>query len=132
MVWADDYLSRWSVGLLRVKQEWLNTGRNRDLRASLKAGRRDKNLWLWRDAELSENIPLHMPDTDREAAFGNMSGQGRLNELFRRAQGGRIGRNSVRTMVHSRRPVDGDRLSATRASMRCRDGGRLKVATWAM
>jgi serine/threonine protein kinase len=102
LVWADDYLSRWSVGLLRVKQEWLNTGRNRDLRATLKAGHRDKILWLWRDAELSENILLHMPDTDREAVFGNRSGQGRLNELFRRAQGRRIGRNAVRTVVQQK------------------------------
>ncbi|MFF9512174.1 NaeI family type II restriction endonuclease [Streptomyces sp. NPDC014724] len=102
LVWADDYLSRWSVGLLRVKQEWLNTGRNRDLRAMLKAGHRDKILWLWRDAMLSENILLHMPDTDREAVFGNRSGQGRLNELFRRAQGRRIGRNAVRTVVQQK------------------------------
>ncbi|GGZ50178.1 hypothetical protein GCM10010387_50650 [Streptomyces inusitatus] len=24
LVWADDYTSRWSVGLLRVRKEWLN------------------------------------------------------------------------------------------------------------
>nr|WP_237285233.1 NaeI family type II restriction endonuclease [Streptomyces niveus] len=46
LVWADDQLSRWSVGLLRVKEEWLNSARNRDLRATLKAGHRDKILWL--------------------------------------------------------------------------------------
>lgn len=102
LVWADDHLSRWSVGLLRVKEEWLNTGRNRDLRATLKSGHRDKILWLWRDAELSENILLHMASTDLEAVFGNRSGQGRLNELFRRAQGRRIGRNAVRTVVQQK------------------------------
>ncbi|MEV0481858.1 NaeI family type II restriction endonuclease [Streptomyces sp. NPDC050508] len=102
LVWADDYLSRWSVGLLRVKPEWLNTGRNRDLRATLKAGHRDKILWLWRDAELSENVLLHMPESDREAVFESKSGQRRLNELFQRVQGRRIGRNAVRTVVQQK------------------------------
>ncbi|MFE0807946.1 NaeI family type II restriction endonuclease [Streptomyces rochei] len=102
LVWADDYQSRWSVGLLRVRPEWLNSGRNRDMKATIKAEHRDKILWLWHDAQLSENILLHMPDTDREAVFAHRSGQMRINELFLRVQGRRIGRNAVRTVVRQR------------------------------
>ncbi|MCX5058996.1 NaeI family type II restriction endonuclease [Streptomyces sp. NBC_00452] len=102
LVWANDYQSQWSVGLLRVKQEWLNSKANRDLRTTLKAEHRDKILWLWRDAELAENVLLHISDADREAVFESSSGQARLNELFRRVQQRRIGRNIVRTVVQQR------------------------------
>ncbi|MFE7571877.1 NaeI family type II restriction endonuclease [Streptomyces sp. NPDC057539] len=102
LVWVNDYQSQWSVGLLRVNQEWLNTGVNRDLKATLKAVHRDKILWLWRDAALAENVLLHISDADREAVFMSSSGQARLNELFRRVQRRRIGPNAVRTVVQQR------------------------------
>ncbi|WP_143076597.1 NaeI family type II restriction endonuclease [Streptomyces sp. MUSC 14] len=102
LVWVNDYQSQWSVGLLRVNQEWLNTGVNRDLKATLKAVHRDKILWLWRDAALAENVLLHISDADREAVFMSSSGQARLNELFRRVQRRPIGRNAVRTVVQQR------------------------------
>ncbi|MFD3515046.1 NaeI family type II restriction endonuclease [Streptomyces sp. NPDC058657] len=102
LVWADDYLSRWSVGLLRVNRELLNRGGNRDLRTTLKAEHRNKIVWLWRDAQLAENILLHISEADREAVFASGSGQARLNELFRRVQRRRIARNTVRTVVQQR------------------------------
>lgn len=111
LVWADDHQSRWSVGLLRVRQEWLSTGRNRDMKATLAAEHRDKIVWLWRDAELAENVLLHMSDTDREAVFRSSSGQLRVNELFRRVQGRRIGRTAVRTVAQQ-----GDYMKRIRAN----------------
>ncbi|MFG2725916.1 NaeI family type II restriction endonuclease [Streptomyces canus] len=94
--------SRARSGLLRVDQERLNTGVNRDLRATLKAAHRDKILRLWRDAELAESVLLQISDADREAVFVSSSGQARLNELFRRVQRRRIGCNAVRTVVQQR------------------------------
>nr|WP_272925601.1 MULTISPECIES: NaeI family type II restriction endonuclease [unclassified Streptomyces] len=102
LVWADDDRSRWSVGLLRVRREWLNAGYNRDRKATLRAEHRNKIAWLWHDAELQENVLLHLSDTDREAVFASTSGQGRLNEFFRRVQGRRIGRAVLRTVVGQR------------------------------
>lgn len=102
LVWADDYKSRWSAGLLRIAPEWLNQGNNRDLKMTVKAEHRKRILWLWHDAELPENILLHMSPTDRAAVFSHKSGQGRLDELFRRAQGRRIGRNVVRTVAQQK------------------------------
>ncbi|MFB7517924.1 NaeI family type II restriction endonuclease [Streptomyces sp. NPDC056144] len=102
LVWADDRKSRWSAGLFRVKEEWLNRGNNRDLKLTVKADHRDKIAWLWRDAELPENVLLHMPDADRDAVFAQKSGQAKLNELFRRVQNRRIGRNVVRTVAQQK------------------------------
>ncbi|MER6196446.1 NaeI family type II restriction endonuclease [Streptomyces sp. NPDC001586] len=99
LVWADDHQSRWSAGLLRIRNEWLNAGKNRDLKLTIKAEHRDKIFWLWHQAELPENILLHMPGADREAVLGKPSGQARLNELFRRVQQRRIGRNVVRSVA---------------------------------
>ncbi|GLW45357.1 hypothetical protein Stsp02_10190 [Streptomyces sp. NBRC 14336] len=103
LVWANDYESRWSAGLFRVKREWLNQGSNRDAKLTVNsAHRRDKIQWLWRDAELPENVLLHMNPADRAAVFAPSSGQQRVNELFRRAQKRRIGRNVVRTVAQQK------------------------------
>ncbi|WP_086792999.1 NaeI family type II restriction endonuclease [Streptomyces thermovulgaris] len=102
LVWADDYKSRWSAGLFRVREEWLNQGTNRDAKLTIKSEHRNKILWLWHDAELPENILLHMNPSDRKAVFSSTSGQQRLNELFRRVQKRRIGRNVVRTVARQK------------------------------
>ncbi|MEV0000338.1 NaeI family type II restriction endonuclease [Streptomyces sp. NPDC050848] len=99
LVWADDYNSRWSAGLLRARREWLNTGSNRDLKLTVRAEHRDKIVWLWRDVDLLENTLLHMADDDREAVLAHRTGQRRLDELFRRVRNRRIGRNAVRTLA---------------------------------
>ncbi|MFJ3716830.1 NaeI family type II restriction endonuclease [Streptomyces sp. NPDC090057] len=102
LAWADDYKSLWSIGLVRIREKWLNTGNNRDLKMTLKAGHRDEIKWLWRDKDLPENVLLHMDATDRNAVFAADSGQRRLNELFRRVQMRRISRNVVRTVARQK------------------------------
>ncbi|WP_078898832.1 MULTISPECIES: NaeI family type II restriction endonuclease [Streptomyces] len=102
LVWANDYESRWSAGLFRVREEWLNRGSNRDAKLTVKAIHRDKIDWLWHDSALPENVLLHMDPCDRDAVFALNSGQQRLNELFRRVQRRRIGRNVVRTVAQQK------------------------------
>ncbi|MGW6687784.1 NaeI family type II restriction endonuclease [Streptomyces sp. NPDC054961] len=102
LVWADDVSTSWSAGLLRIRQEWLNRGNNRDQKMTLSATHRDKIRWLWRDAPLPENILLHMDPEDRRRIFAHTSGQARLNELFLRVQNRRIGRNVVRTVAQQK------------------------------
>lgn len=102
LVWADDYKSRWSAGLLRIHDEWLNRGNNRDMKLTVKAEHRNKILWIRHQAELPENVLLHMNPDDRAAVFALKSGQARLNELFRRVQGRRIGRNIVRSVAQQK------------------------------
>ncbi|MER6627009.1 NaeI family type II restriction endonuclease [Streptomyces sp. NPDC000987] len=102
LAWADDYKSLWSIGLVRIRNEWLNTGNNRDLKLTIKAGHRDKIKWIWHEEDLPENVLLHMDAADRDAVFTANSGQRRLNELFRRVQKRRIGRNVVRTVAQQK------------------------------
>ncbi|MFE4174912.1 NaeI family type II restriction endonuclease [Streptomyces sp. NPDC056909] len=99
LVWADDYKSRWSAGLLRVKEEWLNRGNNRDMKLTVKAEHRNKILWLWHDAALPENVLLHLDSATRDSILGLSSGQKRVNQLFRSVQMKRIGRGVVRTVA---------------------------------
>ncbi|MET8447058.1 NaeI family type II restriction endonuclease [Streptomyces sp. NPDC005209] len=99
LVWADDYKTRWSAGLVRIRPEWLNGGNNRDLKLTIKAEHRDKIFWLWRDAELPENVLLHLDPGTRSAILSPSSGQRRVNELFERVQMKRIGRGVVRTVA---------------------------------
>ncbi|MGC5361816.1 NaeI family type II restriction endonuclease [Streptomyces sp. DT24] len=102
LVWADDYKSKWSAGLLRIKREWLNQGNNRDLKLTVKAEHRNKILWISNQQDLPENTLLHMSAIDREEIFSYPSGQARLNELFRRVQNRRISRNVVRTVAQQK------------------------------
>ncbi|MCH0540456.1 NaeI family type II restriction endonuclease [Streptomyces sp. MUM 203J] len=102
LVWASDEKTRWRAGLFRVSSEYLNGGNNRDLKTTIKAEHRNRIAWLWHDAELPENVLLHMSAHDREAVFSYTSGQARLNELFRRVQNRRIGRNVVRTVAQQK------------------------------
>ncbi|MEU5916168.1 NaeI family type II restriction endonuclease [Streptomyces sp. NPDC047141] len=102
LVWADDYKSRWSAGLLRIEEPWLNAGNNRDKKLTIKAEHRNRILWLWHQQDLPENALLHMNADDRAAVFAAGSGQARLNELFLRLQQRRISRNVVRTVAQQK------------------------------
>ncbi|MEV6953966.1 NaeI family type II restriction endonuclease [Streptomyces sp. NPDC051183] len=102
LVWADDYSSRWSAGLLRIDRRWLNGGSNRDMKLTVKAGHRDKILWLWHEQPLPENVLLHLSAPTRDTILSSSSGQKRVNELFRRVQQKRIGRGVVRTVAQQR------------------------------
>lgn len=102
LVWADDYESRWSAGLLRIERQWLNGGNNRDLKLTIKAAHRNRIVWLHHEAPLPRNILLHMTPIDSTAVFSHTSGQARLNELFRRVQRERISRSVIRTVAQQK------------------------------
>ncbi|MEW1695560.1 MULTISPECIES: NaeI family type II restriction endonuclease [unclassified Streptomyces] len=102
LVWADDQKTLWSAGVLRIRDEWLNQGNNRDLKLTVKAEHRDKIAWLWHDVELPENVLLHMDPLHRDEVFAQKSGQAKLNMLFRRVRDRRIGRNVIRTVAQQK------------------------------
>ena len=97
---ADDAKSEWAVGVVRADPEYLRAGVNRDLKSGLNELGRKKIEWLFWGAELPPNVLLQVDDETRAAVFdGRLSGQGRVNELFRSAQRRRIGRNAVATVA---------------------------------
>lgn len=104
LVWADDTKSRWRAGIMRIRQEWLNKGNNRDQKSTIASIHRDNIQWLWpeNECELPENVLLHLPPDDVKAVFAPTSGQQRLNELFRLAQQRIISRNVVRTVAQQK------------------------------
>ncbi|MFF7263619.1 NaeI family type II restriction endonuclease [Streptomyces sp. NPDC008159] len=102
LIKADDQRGTFRVGLLRIRDDLLNAGENRDRKRSPSAAGRDAIKWVVPDGRLPENILLSLSVTDREVIFKNKkSGQSRTNELFRcpRVQGRIVNRNTVLTVA---------------------------------
>ncbi|OKI21087.1 restriction endonuclease [Nocardiopsis sp. TSRI0078] len=99
ILWANDKQGKWCAGLVRALPEHLNEGSNRDSKKTLNKAGRSTVRWLFKDAPLPENVLLRLPARDIEAIFSPSSGQTRVNELFRRAQGKLISRNAVATVA---------------------------------
>ncbi|ULR50923.1 NaeI family type II restriction endonuclease [Streptomyces deccanensis] len=102
LIKADDHRGTFRVGLLRIRDDLMNAGENRDRKRSPSAAGRAAIRWIVPDGRLPENILLRLSESDREAIFKNTkSGQSRTNELFRcpRAQGRIVNRNTVLTVA---------------------------------
>lgn len=104
VVWASDDSSVWSAGLIRIREDLLNEGRNRDLKRVIGADRRREIHWIWNRAELPENLLLHLDPVTRDKILlpGKKMGQKRVNQLFRLVHSRRIGRGVVRTVAQQR------------------------------
>ena len=104
-LWADDLESAWSMGVVRASEDRLTAGGNRDLKASLNQAGKAAVRWLFDQQALPENTLLHLPAVDVEAIMSGRSGQARVNELFRRAQGRLVGRGVVATVAQQADPM---------------------------
>lgn len=89
----------WSFGLVRIRNEWLNAGGNRDSKATLNDQGRSAIRWIWRDAKLPPNVLLQMPEEAVKKIMEKPSGSKRINELFRLAQGRIVRRAIVATVA---------------------------------
>lgn len=96
---ANDESSSWSVGIVRVRPEYLRAGRNRDGKSGLNSHGREAITWLFRNAEFAPNVLLQLPADDVDRLMSLTSGQKRLDELFRVAEGRRIHRNTIATVA---------------------------------
>ena len=99
LVWSDDITSKWSIGLVRIKDELLNPGKNLDSKRTLNQAGRARIHWLHNKADLSPNILLQLPRKTVDSIFALKSGQKRVNSLFRTAIGMRVGRGVVATLA---------------------------------
>ncbi len=101
---ANDDQSVWSAGVVRVEEQFLRQGGNRDSKRRLTDKGESRVLWLFECAALPPNLFLELDDETREriltARTGTRrtSGQARLKELFRQVQG-QIVRRAVVTTV---------------------------------
>src|SRR3954471_7482861 len=58
LVWADDQQSLWSAGVVRIREEHLVTAQNRDRKRRLNPTGIANTHWIYRDAQLPENLLL--------------------------------------------------------------------------
>ena len=125
LLWAEDLKQSWSAGLIRVCEEYLNRGANRDSKNTLNKAGRSAILQLWEShTVLAPNLFLELSDANRERIFSAMgkrgaSGQARINELFRLVQGRIVRRAEIATVAQQ-----DDSMKRARDSGGARDGLR--------
>ena len=97
---ADDEKSIFSVGLIRAEEDRLRSSRNQDRKRRFSPDGLRAMSWLAHDSPLAENLLLHLPAELRAAILDyELSGQGRINQLFRLVQGRLIRREVVLTVA---------------------------------
>lgn len=98
---ADEESSRFDLGLLRARDEYLRKP-NRDGKRGILARAREHNVvWLARNEPYPENILLHLSEEDRSAILAKR-GNAAVVELFRRVQGKLIPNSVLDTVARQR------------------------------
>lgn len=92
---ANDSKSEWAMGVVRATADHRRQGANRDAKVGLNNLGRNAIHWLHRPGTLPPNVLLDIDPEVRAQIFAHRSGQQKLNELFRRVTGVRIGRAAV-------------------------------------
>ncbi|HSG70790.1 MAG TPA: NaeI family type II restriction endonuclease [Planctomycetaceae bacterium] len=98
LIWADDQLSRWRLGIVRIEEAILSKGGNRDSKRSISASGRERIQWIFEDAPLPPNILLQLPRETIDEIMALPNGQQRIDQIFRVAQQMRIGRGVIATL----------------------------------
>ena len=109
LTWFDDTSSCWAAGLITVTDKRLrwkarNVERayNRDNKRSLANDSAEHVYWLWGglQKDLPRNLLLHLDAGIRGRILSpELSGQKRVDELFRQVQGQVVGRQTVLTVA---------------------------------
>lgn len=99
---ADDAKSTWTLGFVKVTDEILNTGNNRDQKRSISAKMRGTISWAWEDHPMPPNVLLRLEPDALEKVLSGKTGQQRLNNLFRVAEGTLIPRGIVATVARQK------------------------------
>jgi Restriction endonuclease NaeI len=127
VVWASEDHNRWEAGLVRVINDARLLGpENRDGKRRLTPAGESTIRWLYSSPTLPENLLLHIEPRVRErildpmpASGPRISGQGRVNMLFRLVQRRLVNRASLETVAQQK-----DGLKRARDARRFRHLGR--------
>ncbi len=95
---ASERQRTFEAGVLRITEDLLNSGRNKDQKATISSAARKKIIWLCHRSPMPPNILLTLPTDLAERITKQTSGQRRINELFRIEQGRVIDRNTALTV----------------------------------
>ncbi|WP_436793848.1 NaeI family type II restriction endonuclease [Actinospongicola halichondriae] len=97
---ADDSRSVFSVGLVRANEDRLRTSKNQDKKRRLNDNGVTALRWLEENGKLDENLLLHLDNATRSAILDyGLSGQRRVNQLFRLVQRRAVRREVVLTVA---------------------------------
>lgn len=102
---ASDLKSTWRLGFIYIDPSYLNTGKNRDGKTTLRSSSRSFITWAWYDHPLPENTLLHLDPSSVDRILTQRSGQKRINELFRLAQRKVIPRGVIETVAQQKDPL---------------------------
>ncbi|MFF9803006.1 NaeI family type II restriction endonuclease [Streptomyces rochei] len=94
---ADDESNRWSLGVIRLREDLLARGGNRDNKRRLAAQHRGEIVWLYRDASLPANALAELPPADVQRILKELP-RSRVAALMRTAQGMILSTNNVETI----------------------------------
>lgn len=95
---GDDARSTWSLGLVRIYPEFRRESLNRDKKSRLNDDGRQAVRWLWKKAQMPQNILLHLKPDEVAHIFAHRHGTKRTDRLFRVAEGRLVHRNTVATV----------------------------------
>jgi hypothetical protein len=110
VVWVNDDESQWAAGLVRITDNRLKFKQkdgvqvrqyNRDNKRHLSDSGMDAVYWLWGglQTDLPENVLLQMDDATRSLILNSaLSGQKRVNELFKNVTGKILSRHVINTV----------------------------------
>ena len=97
---ADDDRSTFSVGIVRADEASLRTSVNKDKKRRFNDEGIAAMAWLANPGNLAENLLLHLSEETRSAILDHdLSGQQRVNQLFRRVHGKVVRREVVLTVA---------------------------------
>lgn len=97
---ADDFASTFSVGVVRAGLERLRVAKNKDRKRYFNDDGLASMAWLAQQAVLPENLLLRLPEATRSSILNyELSGQSRVNELFRLVQHRVVRREVVLTVA---------------------------------
>ena len=97
---ADDDRSTFSVGVVRADEVNLRTGANKDKKRQFNTQGIAAMAWLANPGDLPENLLLHLSEETRSAILDyDLSGQQRVNQLFRRVHDRVVRREVVLTVA---------------------------------
>ena len=102
---ADDDRSTFSVGIVRADEANLRTSTNKDQKRRFNDDGIAAMAWLVNPGILPENLLLHLSEETRAAILDyDLSGQQRVNQLFRRVHNRVVRREVVLTVAQQQDP----------------------------
>ena len=97
---ADDARSTFSVGIVRANEGNLRQRGNQDRKRQFNDGGMAAMIWLVKRGRLDENLLLHLSEEERSSILDRgLSGQQRVNQLFRVVLGRVVRREVVLTVA---------------------------------